>query len=1026
MRIDIYRIILTFIAAGSWLASSAQYEWRNLGPDNIGNITRAIAFYNDGNNLLAGAQGGGLWKSANQGESWEKVLGFDQADPGGGNPNVTSIAVDGSVIYVATGATRFDRTYAQRSQGFGPTYDYRTDRSSFFGNLTGKPGAGVYVSTDNGETWSNDNPTSAGAEDVTGPFTDIMKVIVHKGILYIGTAQGLYYSDDNLQSVQLVEGTDFIKQNVVFDLEVAGTGNDERIYASVHIDSDIPTDSIFYAPVAGGTPTFQAVVDEQLVGIGSPFFDNRSQRTEIAVAPSNPNIIYVASTQASGEIAGVYRHDISSPGNWEIVAPQGTPGFTPLGSDGRDAFVLSVFPDNENELILAGLNWYTLSDAERWTQTAQHFNPSNNTYIPRSMFTVVFDPNDPNHMVVGTSSEITVSFDGGQTFVRRSKGYESTSSMRVHSFGFELEGETPEVQDVIITSTQSDGVLYNRNYAGDTPSRQGFGVISARQNTNVAASTLFPGALLIQGNDNGIVRSINQGEVYEPFYGLPVVPGVSDINDGDTLVAASATVEENEVEVTTITPADTVIVGTDTTITPADTMVEIVIERDTVIDVADLMLSRYRPNVPQSQWILDEVVPPALLDSIQADPSSPAYKEFTVEEVQEGSESYVFYCSSQYLWIAQGAFGDLLQTKWNRVTPALVDGDDEFFTAITVSGDTNHVVYLGTNLGRIFRVNRAHDFQNLDFATDIDTVVKDFPAQRLSSVRDRWITDIAIDPDDSDRLAVSFAGYGSFTNAQGGIWITDNANDELPLFGFIASGTFLNIYQTYALAFVNEPGQAQSTLLAGTDRGLFALRDIPPVDPNLPVIVLNQGTETLEWAEGNVPVYDIHIRPYTTVVTENALIRQVPFEVPQGDSSITELREVEFDRMVLNDDNTLFIATHGRGIWSTATLSARRGRPGDGPIVLPNEVAMNIGPNPASYTDQPVVYLDLPESADLSLAIYDLSGRRVWLESASFEAGEQAWQLDLPDMMPGAYLIVTDIQGEQIHFAKPVKLIWNP
>ncbi|MEM9984223.1 MAG: hypothetical protein AAF804_03945, partial [Bacteroidota bacterium] len=181
-------LLLGVITFGAILPISAQYTWENHGPDNIGSTTRALAYYNNGNAILAGSQGGGLWHSKNLGQSWELVPGFD------GNPHITSIAVDGSNIFVATGTTRFRASSNQSRFNFPPTYDYRTDLSGYFGNLQGKPGAGVYLSTDNGQTWSNDNGTTQlpfgdGTLNNEGPFTDIMKVASRDGIVLVATAE---------------------------------------------------------------------------------------------------------------------------------------------------------------------------------------------------------------------------------------------------------------------------------------------------------------------------------------------------------------------------------------------------------------------------------------------------------------------------------------------------------------------------------------------------------------------------------------------------------------------------------------------------------------------------------------------------------------------------------------------------------------------------------------------------------------------------------------------------------------------
>ena len=58
MKRNIYNIFLAVISLLLSAQVQGQYTWNNLGPDNLGSRTRALAFDNEGN-LLAGSQGGG-------------------------------------------------------------------------------------------------------------------------------------------------------------------------------------------------------------------------------------------------------------------------------------------------------------------------------------------------------------------------------------------------------------------------------------------------------------------------------------------------------------------------------------------------------------------------------------------------------------------------------------------------------------------------------------------------------------------------------------------------------------------------------------------------------------------------------------------------------------------------------------------------------------------------------------------------------------------------------------------------------
>ena len=78
---------------------SNDIQWTNMGPINVGGRTRAILFLNgDPNNIIIGSVSGGLFKSTDQGENWSRVTGFDSKMP------VSTIAQLGNgTIYVGTG-----------------------------------------------------------------------------------------------------------------------------------------------------------------------------------------------------------------------------------------------------------------------------------------------------------------------------------------------------------------------------------------------------------------------------------------------------------------------------------------------------------------------------------------------------------------------------------------------------------------------------------------------------------------------------------------------------------------------------------------------------------------------------------------------------------------------------------------------------------------------------------------------------------------------------------------------------------
>ncbi|GAB4420505.1 MAG: hypothetical protein OHK0039_34160 [Bacteroidia bacterium] len=980
MRQNFYRIIL-FLGFGTWvLVGQAQYEWRNLGPDNLGSATRALAFDNAGN-ILAGSQGGGLWRSTNGGESWGRVVSYDAS---GGNPNITSIAVDGATIYVATGATRYRRPFVVSNLRFNPdTYDYRTSIESFIGNLDGLPGAGIFVSTDNGATWSNNNATTKapyGTLSYQGPFVDIQKLELSGGRLYIGTAEGLFFSDNGLQSVARINGPEFLRTQLIWDVEVAADG---FVFAVAHKQGRTVFDSLYVSEDNGNS--FRPVLDPLLLGGGSQNFGFAG--SQIAVSPSNPNIVYVASTQANLELNGIFRFNTADR-VWTRVAPRGNPGFTPLSSNGRFAFVLEVFPDNPEELIVAGSNWYTYLLGRGWTQTAQHTNPTAENFIPRSQFTVLFDPSNPRRLFVGTSRQIVRSDDRAQTFFQRSKGYEAAAMYSVASFGVDVEaqGSVTASYDVVFGGSGVNGTVYNRFYNSGKPSSQAFGVVDPTNYGNVAASYLHPGALLAQGADGGPVRSINFGDNFEQFYGFPISPQVANI----------------------------VIPST----------VDTIIDRPNTTQAGGNLNNN--PVVAQAAWVLDEVVPDNILDRT----------DITTEEVQAASASYIFFCSKNYVWIANGAFDDLLQVKWNRLTNALVDGISEFFTAIAVSGDNTHTLYVGSNKGNIWRIDRAHDLANFDAVANVTKLNIDFVSYLSFEMAGRSVSSLAVDPLNPNRLVVTFTGYGDVGTPSGFVWATDSARSARPGFGLVASDGLRyenQLFHSSAFVVENVNGIPQSVLMLGGNDGLYSVRGLNvefytsgqlPQPYNWPFYSTPTWTREFAADFGPIPVYDIYVRRYKVRVAQDALIRQEIRNTTLPDGTVvTDTIEVERDNLRLTRDQTVFVATHGRGIWSSSTPATQR----DSRVPEPEEPVLLAGvkvyPNPSARGEAALRTLEiaLPSKADVQISITGLDGRLVYSQSLSLAAGVHRQTLGTADLAAGVYLVRVEMQGESWQEVQTIK-----
>ncbi|RMG22295.1 MAG: T9SS C-terminal target domain-containing protein [Bacteroidetes bacterium] len=877
----------------------AQYSWTPHGPDNLGSKTRALAFTAEGK-LLAGSEGGGLWVSENEGVSWQRLATYQ------GNPNITSISVEGNHIYVGTGASQLVSSPYEAL--FPAGFDLSTTPEGFLG-YTGLPGAGVYVSEDNGASWSNANGTTDafwGTLNYQGPFIAIQKVLSANGRVFIATRRGLFYSDDSdLKQVVPALGSQRFMNGPVYDIEIAAGG---RVFAGT-------ADSLYVSEDGG--QTFRDLKDPGLYSLGRLSF----QRVAIAVAPSDAAVVYVAGTRSNGELSGIWQSKDGGQ-SWRNFAPSGNPGFTPLGTSGRDAFVLEVFPTDAERVVVAGANWYTFSREKGWVQTAQRFNPAASDYVPAPVYCLSFHPQKPGSLFVGTGFQIVRSTDGGQTFTQKNKGYEAALTVSVASLA--VAG-----RQAIVSGTPGRGVILNGHFRSGLPVAQAFGDINPVTYSRVAASSLYPGALLIQGPDEGLLRSPAFGTAFETFYGLPISPQVRGLLLQDTLIDRQ-----------------------DNFLSDSDPTVNVL--RD---DNGPLMMP----------WVLDEVIPEEMVG-----------EHVGREELQQ-LENFVFFCSRSYLWRVSyplGSPGGLLP-RWNRLTNRLVQGS-EFFTAIAVSGDTAHTVYVGTSRGRLFRIERPHDLERFDVSTHVQPIHANLPPGR-------WISSIAVDPLQTDRLLVTLAGYGG--NVQGEtafVWYQDASTSGF----FFPLGGNIPREPTYSSRFVEDPRRGRSVLLLGTETGLFSLRDFPESEVATPEF----GEEV-----GSVPVYDIHVQRY-----------------------LAHIRDEETQDFYLSKDNSLFVATHGHGVWSSTSLAYER-RAGEEPGLSAGPEVL-LYPNPGGKETH--LYVSLAEDARLQARVYDLQGRMLGSMAVAYlPKGQHDLLLFEQRLQAGLYLIRVDIEGSTEKLVRMFKFL---
>ena len=297
----------------------SKYDWKALGPGNIGGRIRSLYIHPADTSLIfAASVSGGIWRSTDGGASWSAVDDFMT------NLAVTSIAADPRT----TDEVNTTVLYAATGEGF-----YNSD---------GLRGFGVFKSTDGGVTWSHLEATDP-ANDSDWRGVDRIAVNPDGVIVAVTNYNGIFTSTDGGENWDKYSDGDVAwytpMEDVLFDPNDGNNSIVGSIQGNVYVSND-----------AGQNWERINIVDASDSWL--------SGRVELAYAKSAPNVVYASVDHNSGEI---YK---STDGGrtWTYLSnPQH------LGSQGWYANAIWVDPTDADHVVIGGLDIYRSTDGgENW------------------------------------------------------------------------------------------------------------------------------------------------------------------------------------------------------------------------------------------------------------------------------------------------------------------------------------------------------------------------------------------------------------------------------------------------------------------------------------------------------------------------------------------------------------------------------------------------------------------------------------------------------------------------------------
>ena len=311
------QLTIAFRNSSSARARQQQLDFIERGPGNVPGRSRALLVLPSdltGNTWIAGAVGGGIWRTDNAGSSWTNLT-----------PDLPSLAVttlvmsssDPNIMYAGTGES--------------------------FAGISGTRGDGIFKSIDGGFSWSQLTATATNDN-----FQNVNRIIIHPtnpNILLACTSNDPNFSSFQSGIFKSIDGGD--SWTNVFDASrrvqqlIASPDNFNVVYATLNnggvIKSNNQGDTWF--PSSNG-----------LIPDG---------RIEIAISSDNPDRIF-ASVEGvvSGSESDLYISEDAG-ANWELVLEEnGGENLDFLGGQGNYDNCIAVHPYNDDIVYVGGVNLF--------------------------------------------------------------------------------------------------------------------------------------------------------------------------------------------------------------------------------------------------------------------------------------------------------------------------------------------------------------------------------------------------------------------------------------------------------------------------------------------------------------------------------------------------------------------------------------------------------------------------------------------------------------------------------------------
>jgi photosystem II stability/assembly factor-like uncharacterized protein len=343
-------------------------QFRSIGPAIMGGRIDDFAVVESNLSVIfAATASGGVWKTVNNGVTWEPVFDHEAVSSIG---DIAIAPSNSGIVWVGTG-------------------EANNRQSSSWGD-------GVYKSTDGGKTWAN-----VGLKD----SHHIGRIVIHPqnpDIVYVAAVGRLWGANPERGLFKTTDGgktwtnTKFINEDTGFIDVAMDSADPNTLYAAAYQRRRTPFGFNGGGPHSGLYKTTDGGATWARLTAGLPEGD--AGRIGIDVYRKDPKIVYVTYENAKG---GVFRSEDKG-ATWKKV--------NDLNPRPSYYSQIRIDPNNDQRLYVMGAQMYTSDNG------GKTFVPNPFMRIHGDYHAMWINPANSNHLIVGSDGGVNFSYDKGKTW----------------------------------------------------------------------------------------------------------------------------------------------------------------------------------------------------------------------------------------------------------------------------------------------------------------------------------------------------------------------------------------------------------------------------------------------------------------------------------------------------------------------------------------------------------------------------------------------------------------------------------